>query len=505
MRYIASGEEMAGIDAYTIDEIGVPQLVLMERAALCVYDYIREHFDEGAKVLVVCESGNNGGDGVAVARLLFLGGFDVELHFIGGLSKQSEAFKVQMNMAKKLKIKMADEIVNYGYDVVVDAIFGVGLKRAVSGKQAEAVKLMNGIEGFKLAVDMPTGIDTDTGFILGTAFKADVTLTFGLMKTGLLSGMGNEYAGKVKVCDIGFPKQAVDYVNPRLYTYDSDEIEELLPFRRGDSHKGSFGRVSVIGGSFNMAGAPMFAAEAAYRMGCGLVRVCTVDANREIVQTRLPEAVLTTFDPEDPNDVRRAVKDTIDWSDVIVLGPGLSREEYAALILEGVLHDYDKKLIVDADGLNLLAKVKDLLLKTKAEVVLTPHLAEMSRLNGEKIAHIKEHKYEMAKAFASEYKCVVALKDARTVVSDGSRQAYLNTTGDNGMATGGSGDVLTGIIAGLMAQGLSGMEAASLGSLLHGLAGESASHEMGLYGVIAGDIVRNVSRVIERFRESEKE
>ncbi len=498
MRYIASGEEIAGIDAYMIDEIGVPQLVLMERAALCVYDYIREHFEEGAKVLVCCESGNNGGDGVALARMLFLGGFDVELHYIGGLEKQTEAFKVQMNIARKLKVKMADEIVNYGYDVVVDAVFGVGLKRAVSGKQAEAVKLMNSIEGYKIAVDMPTGIDADTGFILGTAFKADATITFGLMKTGLLSGMGNEYSGRVKVCDIGFPKQAIDYIAPRLYTFDPEEIEELLPFRKGDSHKGSFGKVSVIGGSYNMAGAPIFAAESAYRMGCGLVRVCTVNANREIVQTRLPEAILTTFDPEDPDDVRRAVKETMSWSDVIVLGPGLSREEYAALILEGVLHDYEKKLIIDADGLNLLAKVKDLLGKTKAEVVLTPHLAEMSRLNGEKVAYIKEHKYEVARAFATEYGCVVALKDARTVVSDGGKQAYLNTTGDNGMATGGSGDVLTGIIAGLMAQGLSGMEAASLGSLIHGLAGEAASEEMGLYGVIAGDIVRNVSKIIDK-------
>ena len=498
MRYIASGEEMAGIDAYTTDEIGVPQLVLMERAALCVYDYIREHFETGAKVLVCCESGNNGGDGVALARLLFLGGFDVELHYIGGLEKQTEAFKVQMNIAKKLKLKMADEIVNYGYDVVVDAVFGVGLKRAVSGKQAEAIKLMNGIEGFKLAIDIPTGIDADTGFILGTAFKADATITFGLMKTGLLSGMGNEYSGQVKVCDIGFPKQAIDYISPRFYTYDIEEMEELLPFRKGDSHKGSFGKVSVIGGSFNMAGAPMFAAEAAYRMGCGLVRVCTVAENREIVQTRLPEAILTTFDPEDPDDVRKAVKETMNWSDVIVIGPGLSREEYAALILEAVLHDFDKKLIIDADGLNLLAKVKDLLSRSKAEIVLTPHLAEMSRLVGEKTAFIKEHKYEIARSFAMEYGCVVALKDARTVVSDGSKQAYLNTTGDNGMATGGSGDVLAGIIAGLMAQGLSGMESASLGSFIHGLAGEAASKEMGLYGVIAGDIVRNVSTIIEK-------
>lgn len=497
MKYIASGDEMARIDKYAINDLGIAQPVLMERAALAVYRYVKDTFDKKSKILVVVESGNNGGDGIAAARLLFLDGFDVELYWVDGIEHKSEGFMYQYNIARNLGLRFADEIVNCVYDVVIDGMFGVGLSRAVLGVHAEVIKLINDIKGYKIAIDIPSGIDSDTGFVLGTAFRADTTITFGLMKLGLLMGIGYEYSGKIIVADIGIPKKAVDYIEPKLYSYDETDVDKLLPYRKLDSHKGSYGKVGVIGGCKNMAGAPMFSAEASHRMGCGLVRVCTVEDNREIIQSRLPEAMLNTYDSEDKDSIREALKSLIAWADVMVLGPGLGTSSYATYIVEKVLRDFKKQIIVDADALNIIARNLDILDNTEADVIITPHLMEMSRLNGEKTGNIKENKYEMARDFAKKHNVCVVLKDARTIVSDGGYQAYINISGNNGMATAGAGDVLTGIIAGLCAQRLSSFEAAKLGVCLHGMAGQEASIVHGRYSMIAGDIVRSITRVLE--------
>ena len=501
MKYIATGDEMARIDNYTINDLGIAQAVLMERAALAVFRYVKDNFDRKSKILVVVESGNNGGDGIAVARLLFLDGFDVELYWIDGIEKKSEGFMYQYNIAVKLGIRFADEIVNSVYDVVIDGIFGVGLSRAVLGVHAEVIKLINDIKCYKIAIDIPSGIDSDAGFVLGTAFRADTTITFGVMKLGLLMGIGSEYSGKIIMADIGIPKKAVDFIEPKLYSYDESDVDKLLPYRKQDTHKGSYGKVGVIGGCKNMAGAPMFSAEAAYRMGCGLVRVCTVEDNREIMQSRLPEAMLNTYDLEDKDSIRTAIKSLMEWADVLVLGPGLGRSSYAEYIVEKVLRDFKKQIIVDADALNIISGNLSLLDNTGADVIITPHLMEMSRLNGEKTGDIKEKKYEMAKAFAKKHNVCVVLKDARTIVSDGGNQAYINVSGNNGMATAGSGDVLTGIIASLCAQKLTTFEAAKLGVCLHGMAGQEAAIVHGRYSMIAGDIVRSITRVLENSYE----
>ncbi len=497
MKYIVNGSEMQRIDEYTTSVIGIHQMVLMERAALAIFQYVDDNFRDGSKILVVVESGNNGGDGIAVARMLTQAGYDVEVYWINGLKSASEGFDRQYAIAKKVNVKFVDEIVDNGFDVIIDGVFGVGLNRAVTGVQAEVIKAINDLDGFKLAIDIPSGIDSNTGFLLGTAFRADATVTFGHMKLGLLLGLGYEYGGKVVVKDIGFPHQAIDFVEPRLYTYDSRDVEELLPYRKSDTHKGSYGKIGVIAGSINMAGACLFAAESAYRMGCGLVRVCTVEENREIIQTKLPEAMLTTYDKDDKTSIREALKSITEWSDVIILGPGLSKSDYAEYVVEKVLRNYEKTVIVDADGLNILSENKELFDTTRAKLILTPHLVEMSRLTGLKLSDIKENKYDIARDFAKRHGVVVVLKDARTIVSNGELQAYINTTGNNGMATGGSGDVLTGVIAGLLGQGMDEFEAAKLGVCMHGLAGEAAALEKGRYSMLAGDIVKSITTILE--------
>ncbi len=497
MKYIVSGEEMARIDEYTVNNVGLPQMVLMERAALEIYGFIKSKYSKDARILIVVESGNNGGDGVAVARMLKGDNYDVEVYYVNGLSKTSEAFEQQRNIAKKMGVKFVDEIVNYGYDVVVDGIFGVGLNRIVTGKQAEAINLINDIDAYTIAIDIPSGIDSRTGFVLGCAVRADATITFEHIKIGMLMGIGYEYSGQVIIANIGFPKTAVDFVEPKLYTYEETDIEKLLPYRKSDSHKGSYGKISVIGGCKNMAGAPMFSAEAAYRMGCGLVRICTVEENRQIIQTKLPEALLSTYDSDDKESIREALKATLGWSDVIVLGPGLGTDEAANYVVERVLRKFDGTVILDADGLNILAQNLDWLEDTPAKIIITPHLVEMSRLTKLKVADIKENKYNTAREFAEKYNVIVVLKDSRTIVSEGGNQAYINITGNNGMATGGSGDVLTGIIAGLCGQNMDLFEAAKVGVYMHGMAGQEAAIIKGRYSMIASDIVRSITRVLE--------
>ncbi|MDD6327716.1 MAG: NAD(P)H-hydrate dehydratase [Lachnospiraceae bacterium] len=497
MKYIVSGEEMAQIDSYATKVIGLSQMALMERAALKTYEFIREKFPDKIKVLVAVCGGNNGGDGIALARMLGQAGDDVEVYYVDVNGRTSEGFKRQYEIAKKLQVRFIDELVDAGYDLIVDAIFGVGLDRAVSGKQETTIRLLNDFKGYKLAIDIPSGVDAYTGFVRGVAFRADATITFGLMKLGLMRGVGPEYCGEVRVVGIGFPKQAVEHIAPSLFTYELKDLDHLLPTRRADTHKGSYGRVGVIGGSKNMAGAVLFSAEAAYRMGCGLVKVCTDEVNREIVQTRLPEALLETYDSEDRLSVEKSMWSMMKWADVLVVGPGLGKSEAAVLAVSHLLRYCEKTIILDADGLNILAEHKELLKEKKAEIIITPHLLEMSRVSELSTAEIKEHMKEIAQSFASMHKVIVVLKDARTIVSDGSPQSYLNYTGNNGMATGGTGDVLTGMIAGLIAQGVDGYDAAKLGVFLHGLAGERAAKEVGCYSMTAGNIVKCITKVLE--------
>lgn len=497
MNYIVSGKEMAEIDSYATNVIGLSQMALMERAALTTFRFIRSRFLNPIKVIVAVAGGNNGGDGIALARMLSQFGDEVEVYFIDENSRQSEGFKQQYEIAKKLQIRFIDELVETGYDVVVDALFGVGLGRAIIGRHEETIRMLNDFKGFKLAIDIPSGVDAYTGFVRGVAFKADATVTFGLMKLGLMRGNGTEYSGEVHVADIGIPKQAVLHVSPQIYTYDLSDINHLLPSRRSDTHKGSYGRVGIIGGSKNMAGAVLFSAEAAYRMGCGLVKICTDEANREIVQTKLPEAILDTYNTNDKTSIEKSMWSVMEWADVLVVGPGLGQTEAATRIVKQILRYYDKTIILDADGLNILSKNMELLNEIRAKVVITPHLLEMSRLCGLTTSEIKEHMMEVAQSFAREHKVTVVLKDSRTIVSDGSAQAYLNCTGNNGMATAGSGDVLSGMIVGLVAQAMDPFEAAKLSVYLHGLAGEQASKNVGCYSMMAGDIVRSITKILE--------
>lgn len=495
MKYLVSTAEMKQYDSNTIEKTGIPACVLMERAALGALEAIEEHFKgkiiNEKSVLVMAGVGNNGGDGLALARLLAERQYDVEIWCVGNREKASAQWRQQEKILKHYPVRILQEPRCRAYDVLVDALFGVGLSRDITGEFARAVGQYNEMEGFKLALDLPSGIDSDTGKILGCAVRADSTVTFGFCKRGLVLYPGCQYAGAVKVAKIGISEVSFFGDKPRMFAYD-ERAKELLPQRISDGNKGTFGKVLLVAGSRNMAGAAVLAARAAYRMGAGMVKVATPEENRVILQQAVPEALLETGE-----DLTTSL---IEWADVVAVGPGLGRDERAKRLLVQVIEGCDLPLVVDADGLNLLAEVPKLLdvlgRQGKAEdkeagrkIILTPHVGELSRLTGLPVSVLKRDLPGYGQELAGRIHGVVAAKDARTFTCGENMPVCVNLTGNSGMATAGSGDVLAGMIAGLLGQGMDAFEAASVGVYLHGMAGDAAAAGLGEHACMAGDIV----------------
>lgn len=441
------------------------------------------------------EKGNNGGDGLALGRLLIEAGYPVDICEIGGISRASESYQAQKNILEKMDIPVLDEIPEEDYDVIIDGIFGVGLTREVAGIHREVIAKLNKKEAIRIAIDVPSGVDASDGKVLGIAFKADMTVTFGLSKIGLLFYPGAAYAGEVVVKDIGFPRIAVDEVDPGAFTYEEGD-QCRIPARRPDSHKGTYGKVLIVAGSVNMAGAAYLSGKAAYKTGSGLVRIFTREENRVILQTLLPEAILTTY--TGLSDGIPALSEAVDWADVIVFGPGIGRGENIEWFLHLVRENAKVPVVIDADGLNEISSMEsrgtDFLNGFQAPVILTPHMMEMSRLCGSSVAEIKENRIGAAKEYARENKVILVLKDSRTIITDGTERLYINTNGNSGMATGGSGDVLTGIIGGMLAAGMKPFDAAAMGVFLHGRCGDAAAKDLGEASVMAGDLVQYLGK-----------
>lgn len=493
MKYLVNSREMRFYDNYTSEVFKVPPLLLMEQAALAAVEEIEKVAKRDKAILIVCGTGNNGGDGLAVGRILKLKGYDIELVLIGDLLKATESNKKQQEILCAYHIPVRQELPEgKKYDVVVDAVFGVGLTREVEGIYKTTIEQMNDLNAYKIALDIPSGISADNGAILGTGFCADLTITFAFDKVGLYLWPGNEFVGRICVKKIGITERSFSEHTPAVRAVEEKDLECLVG-RPSHSNKGTFGKVLVIAGSVNMAGAAILAGKSAYATGCGLVRILTPEENRMIIQTALPEAILTTYSSEMADmDV---VKDAIEWANVILCGPGIGTNETAAHILKQVLNCASVPVILDADALNLVAKDVDILLSPHAEMVVTPHLGEMSRLTGKTVSYLQTNLLESAKEFADKYHVTCVLKDACTVTATSYGVLYLNLSGNAGMATAGSGDVLAGIIASLTAQGCNCDIAAYLGVYLHGLAGDKMIAYTGKNGLVASDLIEGIRKV----------
>ncbi|MEF9941374.1 MAG: NAD(P)H-hydrate dehydratase [Lachnospiraceae bacterium] len=496
MRYLPTGAMMKQADDMTIHTIGIPSLVLMERAALqCVAILQNQHLD-CSHILVVCGTGNNGGDGMAIARLLYLKGYKVTVVLIGNRETCTIETRTQIGILEKCGLSIGDSIPCDEYSMVIDAIFGVGLSRTITGGYARNIEQINQISGVKVAIDIPSGIESTSGKVLGIAVKADLTIALAYEKLGTTLHDGYGYSGRVIPVEIGIEDCALPQESPIPYTYEKKDLPKLLPKRTINSNKGTYGKVLMIVGSMGMSGAAYLSAKAAYAVGAGLVRIYTVEENRVILQQLLPEAVLTTYTQYEESEVASLLA----WAEVVAIGSGLGKSNISSQILLQVLRDFRGPCVVDADGLNWLAKQETCQIFDFKQVVLTPHMKEMAGLLHCEVLEVLEHRLEMLERCINLYGGTCVLKDARTMVLQKKTGLYINCSGCGAMSKAGTGDVLTGMIAGFMAQGVSSYKSATLGVYLHGLAGEVSMQKKGCYSVLASDIIEQISTVLKDIR-----
>jgi NAD(P)H-hydrate epimerase len=524
-RYLVTASEMKRYDANTIETIGIPSLVLMERAALVTVEELQKAYGgKPASVLVVAGCGNNGGDGLAVGRLLMLQGYPVDFVLIGNRKKCSKETAAQIKILEQYGMSVTDGIADGAYGIVIDALFGIGLSREVTGIYADAIERINSLHSFVCSIDIPSGIDADHGTIWGCAVQADLTVTYGFCKRGHVLYPGASCCGKTVCREMGINERSFLGNPPGWYTlqdicadrFDGAAGKELLPERSPGGNKGTFGKVLAIAGSAQACGAAILSARSAFRMGVGMVKVVTAAENRETFLTAVPESMLLTYDQTEAvgkdgaqetfgSAFEVSLRESLAWADALLIGPGIGTGAWAKGLLSFCLKNSMHPTVIDADGLNLLAQDPalqeeiDQMSQNGRAFVLTPHLGEFSRLYGCSIGEAKEHLLAYPAELAKRLHAVIVCKDARTVVTaPDAKEQYLNTTGNDGMATAGSGDVLAGMITGLLAQGMEAEEAAVCGVYLHGAAGDLAAQKETKRSMTASDIIDQIGAAAQK-------
>lgn len=491
--------QMKEIDSIAINTLGIPGIVLMENAALQTAFKASSMLEgiKNPKITVVAGNGNNGGDALAVTRHLLSMGYAVSTYAMSDVDTLYGDALTNGQILKNIGIeipvinneKALEELKEscLQSNLVIDGLFGTGLNRDVEGVWFQVIEIINNYSSLILSIDIASGVDGLTGQIRGTCIKADATVTFFLPKIGMVQHPGASKMGELSVVDIGIPYALADkYDTPLLIT--GTYIREILPVRPEEGHKGTFGKLLIIAGSQGMTGAAFLSALSAYRAGSGLVRLAVPQSCLDTLSILIPEAVFTIIPENDHIRLRNLIQELISDADAVLVGPGLSCTDYTLTILNTVVDYCDKPMVLDADALNLISKNKSMLERLKCEAVITPHAVEMSRLTGLSVSEIQDHRIEIAKSFADEFGLTVVLKGAGTIISANDGRVSINPTGNQGMATAGSGDVLAGVITSLLGKGLSPYEAAIAGAYLHGLAGDIATEEMGPDGVMASDI-----------------
>ena len=491
MERIWSAAQLKEADAKTM-KLGLASPVLMERAALAVMDVIREEQLDMSGAVVVCGTGNNGGDGIAVARMIAECGYRPTVLMAGDSDHYSEERKHQEEILRTWPADFCESSDAVDWEkktLIVDALFGIGLSRPVRSAYEELIRCINHTGLPVVAVDIPSGIQTDTGAVLGCAVRADHTVSFSGEKAGLLLYPGKQYAGKVHVRKIGIrmPEEVTDQVYLRVTERDL----ENLPVRDQTGNKGTFGKVLVIAGSRNICGAAILSGKACLRSGAGMVRIYTEESNRIPIAASFPEALLDTYaqgswSPE-------SLDSALNWADAVLAGPGIGTGETARRILDHVLLHARLPLILDADALNLLQGDPGRLQKYPGPCIITPHVMEMSRLSGMPCSDIKTDPRAAARDMAERSGVCVVLKDAVTMIAEPGGNTCLYTDGSSALATAGSGDVLAGITAALTVQDpLHTFRDAALAVCLHGYCGKKAALMRSEAAVTAGDLIEQL-------------
>ena len=480
------------LDRRAIETGGIAGIDLMERAGLESFRVLRQRWPAARRVAVVAGTGNNGGDGFVVARLAAAEGLAVSVGLIGDAARiAGDARTAYRRMLAASPGPATDRNPVEEADVIVDALFGTGLAREVSGPAAEAVRAMTDASAPVLALDVPSGIHSDTGRELGAAVRAAVTVSFIGLKQGLFTREGRECAGELVYRDLGVPEHVRTRVKASARRMAFEDCAGLLGARRGDSHKGRFGHVLIVGGDHGFAGAARLAGEAAGRAGAGLVSVATRPRHVAALVAARPEMMVHAV--ESPGDL----DPLLGRASVVATGPGLGRGAWGASLLERIVSS-DRALVIDADAINLLAQrsVRWPCAETRA-VVYTPHPGEAGRVLGESAGVLETDRFRTVRALAQAHSGTWLLKGAGTIVFAPGATVRVCEGGNPGMASGGMGDVLTGIVAALMAQGCSAFDAASAGACLHAAAGDAAARD-GMRGMLASDVIAALRPLADR-------
>ncbi len=506
--YALTSEQMKYLDHFTIHEYGISAILLMEHAAISLLNEVKKDCTKKGKVLICSGPGNNGADGLALARLLIREQYDTTVYIFSERENLSKLSMVQYDILKNLgaeiiPIREKEDFSKNSkeWDLIVDALFGVSLVREIGGIYKEAVSYINNSKAKVLAVDIPSGVDATTGKCLGEAVKAYKTVTFASPKVGLYLFPGAKYSGEIVVGEIGIPERAYDSLtDEKPLKVITGGMLGIVKTRLPNTHKGSYGHVLVVAGSKNMSGAAMLSAKAAYKVGAGLVSVFTDSKVKNSVNEYLPEAICYGYSKKDKlKKIIRLLKERIDTVDAVLIGPGLSKSTTAKELVKLAISS-EKRLIIDADAINIISEDESLLesiKERKADTILTPHIGEMSRLTKRSIEKILNNPLENARSFAEEYAVTLVLKSAWNIIANKDGETFININGNNGMATGGSGDVLAGIIAGLSANKNNDIDcAAKAGAYIHGGSGQLASEEHGRHAMLASDIIDEIRNVL---------
>lgn len=494
---LVTAKEMKALDVQAQNDYAMPGILLMDNAAQAVAEAVHEALTalEGERVVIFCGGGNNGGDGLGAARWLQSYGVSVRA-FVVGAALDAVQGDAAMELAMFTKaggrveaLSTEDdwvlaELAASKADVLVDALLGTGFHGELEGDVLRACELLNKSEKYILAVDVPTGVNADNGAVSENAVRADHTVTMALVKTGLLLYPGREYCGDIELADISMPVKLVEEYQSDKYRLTDEIVRELLPLRKANAHKGDAGRVVICAGSPGYTGAAALASDAAVKAGAGLVSLYTPLSSRDVLAIKLTEVMVHGLLERMPGilggGAASDVASNAEAADVLAIGPGLGTSESTQEAVRTILQKITTPVVIDADALTALAGHTEILAAMQAQKVLTPHPGEMARLTGLEIAEIEADRINIAKKYAEQWQAIVVLKGAPTVIGCPNGTVYVNSTGNSSLATGGSGDVLTGIIAGLAAQEISLQEAAICGVYLHGLAAELTGIDIGL-------------------------
>lgn len=500
MQRLATAAEMRAIDRRAMTDWHIPGTTLMENAGRAVVDAIERRLSGviGKDFVILCGKGNNGGDGFAVARFLRERGARVSCLLLGSAAELKGDANAHHDMLTATgtpvrTVAAANEIAPLlaAHPIVVDAILGTGLSSAPRGLAADALELLRSSNCRVVSVDVPSGVDSDTGATPGAAAAAEITVTMGLGKCGLYLHPGRALAGAVEIADIGFPAELL--AGGHTFLLDEAHIRSIIPARAPDGHKGTFGTALVVAGSRGFSGAACLAGAAAVRSGCGLVRLAVPRGICGIVESRVLEATKAPMPETAGEALGLAALDGLlelaGNADAVAIGPGIGTDpETKALVLE-LLPRLTRPVLVDADGLNNLAGSLDALAHTKAPVILTPHPGEFSRLTRLTPQQVNADRIGTSREFATRHRITLVLKGSSTVIAAPDGQVFVNPTGNSGLASGGTGDVLSGLLVGLLAQGMNPLDAAAAAVFLHGRAADIAVEHFTEYCLTAGDVI----------------